>query len=149
MAASRYRIDAPAVNAVALGRDTPPDAPPGLGLVLPASPIGLRRAVQTLAEYARHELHYDSTGYHAQAPDPNAEAWLWVIDAWDDTPRAVGFCVVLEEHPGAWALTWAWLHPFERRRRHLSNAWPFLQSRYAAFSVDRPSGAMQAFLANL
>ncbi|RKQ90518.1 hypothetical protein C8N24_0323 [Solirubrobacter pauli] len=155
MAASRYRIDAPAIAAAALRRATPPNSPPGLALVLPTSPVGLRRAVQTLTDYASSELHstpgvercYDGNGYHAQAPNPSAEAWLWAIEAWDEKPRAIGVCVMLEHAPSTWALTWAWMHPFERRRGHLTKAWPYLQSRYGAFTVDQPSAAMQAFLA--
>lgn len=53
---------------------------------------------------------------------------------------------MLPAQPHAWSMTWVWLHPFERRRGHLSKVWPFMTARYGSFAVDRPSPAMRAFL---
>ncbi len=143
-------MDAPPVDLVALARHTPPGAPVGVGLVLPESPVMLRRAVQTLAEFARRELGYDASGYTAMAPNPDAEAWLWAVDDWDDRARAVGFCILVRDEisRGAWEMTWAWFHPFERGRGRLSRAWPFFERRYGReLVVHERSPAMSAFLA--
>ena len=46
-----------------------------------------------------------------------------------------------------WGLAWVWFHPYERRRRHLSRAWPYFRARFGDFEVERPlSLAMAAFL---
>ena len=46
-----------------------------------------------------------------------------------------------------WGLAWVWLHPFSRRRGHLSGAWHALVDRYGDFpSSQALSRDMDAFL---
>jgi hypothetical protein len=46
------------------------------------------------------------------------------------------------------AMQWIWLHPFARRKGHLSAAWPYFRKRFGAFIVEAPySDGMKAFLA--
>ena len=44
-------------------------------------------------------------------------------------------------------MTWAWFHPHEQRRGHLSHAWPHISKLFPNFIPDPPfSQAMKSFL---
>jgi hypothetical protein len=46
-----------------------------------------------------------------------------------------------------WALQWIWFHPYERRKGHLRNAWPYFLDRFGTFQVEPPlSPAMDKLL---
>ena len=102
------------------------------------SPLAYRKAAEYLAYCFRRELHYDIVQYEANEVD-SAESKLagdrvlmfgqnyytsegngrklfygavcvrWV-DGWIKGP--------------SWTLRWAWFHPYQRNRKHLSRAWP-------------------------
>jgi hypothetical protein len=47
----------------------------------------------------------------------------------------------------SYAMQWIWIHPYARRKGHLSAAWPYFRKRFGAFIVERPySGEMEVFL---
>jgi len=94
-------------------------------------------------------MPFDSCGYSADDPSPDAEVWLWASSHWDGRTYAIGFCILAPMgDERRWTLTRVWFHPFERRRGNLSSAWHFPQERYGGnIPVDGPSIAMEAFLA--
>jgi len=48
--------------------------------------------------------------------------------------------------PPCWSLTWAWLHPYERRKGHLTRAWPILIEMFPNPHMEPPlSEAMERF----
>ena len=49
--------------------------------------------------------------------------------------------------PAGWSLDWVWLHPYFRRRQHLTKAWRQFEQEYGCFHLAKPvSLLMQAFL---
>jgi hypothetical protein len=112
--------------------------------VLAASPVALRRAVETLAYYFKREFGYDFVSYHHESTAV-VEAWLWTKH---DIERAygIGYTVFYRDEDG-WRLATVWLHPYVRREGLLTAAWPTFQARYGSFWVETPwSPAMDAFL---
>lgn len=52
-----------------------------------------------------------------------------------------------EPTPAHWAISFVWFHPWERRRGHLTKAWPFMQAQFPGFYIETPySPEMHAFL---
>lgn len=128
-------------------------------IVGPASPVTWRDATEKLAYYFRRELEYDSPPYTA------AEVENWdlakdrvlvfvkdtVLEDWEDYLYFIGAVGVRwrewDNAPHGWAIAWAWLHPYERRKGHLSKSWPFLLEKFPNFRVEAPiSDAMIGFL---
>lgn len=148
----------------------PPILPGGLFTHNPTrvtidSPLPLRRAVYRLACYFRREFHYDfiQYEYEGRETDPKHVAFLWPCEnarhcCGNDTFTipAIGACCfrwrkyiheeTSEKYEG-YALQWIWLHPFCRRQRLLSDAWPQFREQLGDFLVEPPySDAMEAFL---
>jgi hypothetical protein len=49
--------------------------------------------------------------------------------------------------PASWSIVWAWLHPYERRKGHLTKAWPFIMEMFPSPHVEWPlSSSMGNFL---
>jgi hypothetical protein len=46
-----------------------------------------------------------------------------------------------------WTLDWVWIHPYQRRKGHLTHAWPVFKNMFGDFAVMKPlSSAMNSFL---
>jgi hypothetical protein len=123
----------------------------------PGYPAVLRNAVYRLGVYFRREFEYDFVPWSQDERGPQAMAYLLCgRQAWDARLRDSGFVLFgalgfrwreWTDAPACWSLGWAWLHPFERRRGHLSKVWPALREKYGDFHIRPPlSPAMEAFL---
>ncbi|MEM5372841.1 hypothetical protein V4C53_43530 [Paraburkholderia azotifigens] len=130
-----------------------------------ASPVGLRQALETLARYFKRELGFDFMQYGADETPASKgyipyEAYLFYEPAydrqthWDQrlSQRIFGACCFRQRQTdgrdASWSLDWAWMHPYFRRRQHLTRAWITFEQRYGAgFHVEPPlSLGMEAFL---
>ena len=131
----------------------------GPTLVLPSAAKRLRAAVHASAVAFRREMHFDFVQFPTADDETDRawEAWLWpASDAHYATvrPLAIGACCFRRlrwdhrPHP-VWTMTWAWLHPFARRRGLLSDAWDTFVDRYGDFILEPPlSEAMEGFAAH-
>lgn len=140
-----------------------------LGLIVPlgvvpvtgASQVPIRRAVHRIARYFNREFGYDGVQYNSRERDSNTEtvAFIWTKSSYHDRYHeggvfAFGACCfrwrTYKDQVSSWALQWAWFHGYERRKGHLSKAWPFFEARFGHFDVERPlSPAMQSFVAKM
>lgn len=128
-------------------------------LVGPVSPLSWRRAVEKLAYYFRREFGYDFPPYEAS----EVENWdlakdrvlvfikKTTLEDWEDYFYFVGAVGMRwrkwDDVPHGWGLAWAWLHPYERRKGLLTQAWPFLTEKFPAIRIEAPvSEAMLGFL---
>lgn len=114
----------------------------------------IRKAVEQLALYFKREFGYDFVQYSAKETLHQDRAFLWS----DSTPHngrmqevVYGACCFrwrkYKNHPHGWAMAWCWFHPYERRKGHLSDAWPYFQARFPGFTCEGPfSPAMTGFL---
>lgn len=133
-------------------------------LVLQDSPLSMRRRVEKIGRYFHREFRTDFPPLLAnEKSGPFGcmpfEAYLFVEAARDrleeNRPfpnRFVGAaCFRWQSWTNAepsWELSWIWLHPFSRRRGHLSQAWPQFREKYGSFVVSEVlSRDMEAFLA--
>lgn len=133
-----------------------PDGAP-FHVVGPRSPEPWRQEVERLAYNFKREMHFDFPPYTANESDSDRKPCHDRVLAFSRDIimteyiyfiGAIGFR--LDECPGQpprWCATWAWLHPYERGRGHLANAWPFLLEMFPAPHFERPlSQAMEQFL---
>ncbi len=136
-------------------------------VVGPESPLSWRKAVEDLAYYCQNELGFE-TGFFSANEGSDARFqrdrvlvfYRQEIKERQPSPRnpkdfinyysffgAVGVRWRDWGHtPATWSLDWAWVHPYERRRGHLSEAWPFLLRMFPNPHIEHPSEAMKAFL---
>jgi hypothetical protein len=121
--------------------------------VSPRSPLRLRRAVETIAQFFRREFHYDFCQYDAtERPDPRDAVFLWLETCNDPGgARALGAACFRwrqwQDAPPGLALAFCWLHPHYRGKGVLAASWPLFRERLGDFVVERPlSKAMQRFL---
>jgi hypothetical protein len=158
---NHYDIRLPFVKAGANSHaaEAPEGAP--FEVLGPRSPFRWRMAAEKLAYYFRREFRYDFPPYKA------SESKNGAVDCFHDRVLlfhkpdlaasiqgltyffgAVGVrWMVWEDFPACWCLGWAWLHPYERRRGHLTNAWPYILKMFPNPSLSYPvSAAMEAFL---
>jgi hypothetical protein len=114
------------------------------------SPKSHRRAVWKIAQFFRREFHYDliQYGYEGDDDDFTHAAYLWVPDCAVDGFRV--HCIgatCFRKRGDRMAMQWIWLHPFWRRQRLLTRAWPRFQQAHGSFDVETPlSDAMKGFL---
>jgi len=126
-----------------------------------ASPLKWRQAAERLACYFRREFQYDFPPYRATEEDGDDEVsrdrvLIFGRNTWSRTGAvgifffgAVGVRWVEDEDdaPPCWSLEWAWFHPYERGKGHLSRAWPHLLQLFPDPSLAHPlSKAMIEFL---
>ena len=162
----RYRIQLPSMSwpdgrTLMLG-----DKKEELHEVSLSEPLRYRKAVEKLAYYFRREFGYDFPPYtadNALSFDQRTDVvFMWIGQGWDDHigRRSVGYGACAFDYEtcdfpdvetcgadGHWFLTWAWFHPYERRKGHLSGAWPYFQERFGDFGVQYPiSESMKTFL---
>jgi hypothetical protein len=128
--------------------------------VAPVDHIRYRKAVEKIAYFFRREFGYDFPPYTAtENTDADIDGtnpsvvfmWLGRDVDWSGNKKAIayGACGFGRDFNDKhrWCLSWVWFHPYERRRQHLSNAWPYFHERFGAFSIDTPlSLEMQVFL---
>ena len=121
----------------------------GLAAVVTAkSNMALRVAAENCATffliehgYARQFDRYDEENYLAYLWGEPAEGRVAIYGA-------CCFRFRQYEAGGSYAMQWIWLHPYARRRGHLTAAWPYFRKRFGAFVVEPPySDGMEAFLA--
>lgn len=111
-----------------------------------------RDAVEQLGRYFRREFSYDFLPYtareHERVGDGTLQAYLLFdpVEVRDVVLRPIGACSFLLRQD-RWMMNWIWLHPFARRRGHLTKAWQFFHKCYNNFDVQHPlSSAMESFL---
>lgn len=111
-----------------------------------------RKAVETLARYFKREEDYDFLQYTAAEKDPIDIAFLWT------PPETAGLTGLIVPCVGAccfrkeetWRLDWVWIHPFCRRRKLLTGAWPKFKEQFGEFDIEPPlSEAMEKALEKL
>ncbi len=134
----------------------------GLALVSIRSPRVYKNAVERIAYYFKREFHYDFPQYLASehsvvkrhrrpdSDDSNLLAFLW-YDA-DETNYAeaewptFGACC-FRLRGDRWVFDWVWFHLYERRKGHLTRAWPLFRAMFGDFGIAPPvSPALQRFL---
>jgi len=111
----------------------------------------LRKPVFQIATYFHREMGFDFVQYSTDQLSTTDSAFLFAYSPDIDVHFGIGAaCFRLVEWstaPACFSLEWAWIHPFFRRHRFLSQAWPHFVRRYERFHVSHPrSEAMQAFL---
>ena len=121
------------------------------------SPLQHRKAVRKMAEFFHRESCYDFVMYGrgGKDTDPKHVAFLFLPhEAGGVTdlriPCVGGTCFRWREwtdSPPGYAMQWVWMHPFYRRKKLLSRAWPEFRKQFGDFHVEPPlSDAMKAFL---
>lgn len=131
-------------------------------VVGPESPKSWRKEVFNLARNFKREQLYDFIPYNCQEPDDPQSQFDRVLVFYDSDPNnytfwgAVGITRRVDgpidaseedKHFPCWALSWAWLHPWQRRQGHLTNAWPYILKMYPNLNIEEPfSPAMIGFL---
>lgn len=115
-----------------------------------SSPYIVRKAVATLGMVFRREFGFDFAPYDVLHPD-GTQVWLWVFPTYDDrhgNDVLVAFGAAGFSFDPPWTLTWAWFHPFMRRKGYFSAMWPTFRERYGTFPIEEPlSDSMEAFVA--
>ncbi len=118
-------------------KEASPDMP--FLVIGPKSPVSWRKAVESMAYYFRREMHFDFPPYGVTETDFSPELGRDRVLVFPKTTVIEGFLDVCyfigavgvrwrewTDAPASWCVTWAWLHPYERRQGHLTKAWPFL-----------------------
>lgn len=150
---SYLRIDAPLVDRIELDKtwhDLPGGPEAGLaGQITPKSPLKFRKAVQEMAYYFKREMKFDFVQFATgDKQDP------YIVYVWNDpsvhygnyaTPLIGAAC--FRPRGDICGLQWVWIHPYHRRQKLLTKAWPFFQEMHGGFDVEGPySQAMLGFL---
>jgi hypothetical protein len=139
------------------GADVRPVPEPDIAAVVtPRSPLVLRGAVEALAHCFQREMGSDAVQFDARDDNPDDyRAYLWAaytdgLEALFSAPdklSIVGAAVFRKRLPDAYGLQWIWLHPYHRRKSHLSTSWPYFVKRLKRFFVEPPlSAAMHGFV---
>ncbi len=132
-------------------------------LVLPTSPLLMRKRVEKFAKHFKREMNFDFPQFEASESTRDSyfvpyEAFIFhksANDLWfGEGPvkqRFFGACCFRwrewENAPAEWSLDWIWFHPYFRSRGYLKEAWPFLEKRYGQFHIAEPlSCSMEKFL---
>lgn len=106
--------------------------------------VSLRKAVYQCALYFRREFNYDFVQFGVQ--DTSDYCAFLFIDKHLYEPTVVGACCFIRV-PSGWHLDWVWMHPYQRGKGRLSEAWPYFRKWFGDFTLEHPlSPAMQAFL---
>jgi hypothetical protein len=109
----------------------------------------LMEIASEFARYFQREHHYTFPPFDTTS-DLDGRA-VYLIGSGGAWLGACGFSPVgarsKDVPPANWMLDWAWLHPFYRQKRLLSNAWPEFEAAHGEFLILEPlSLAMQAFI---
>jgi hypothetical protein len=122
----------------------------GLAAVVTAkSNMALRVAADNCAGFFLREHGY-MRQFDRFDIDEKYRAYLWGEPA-EGRVKIYGACCFRfreYEKGGSYAMQWMWLHPYARRKGHLTAAWPYFRKRFGAFIAEPPyTEAMEAFLA--
>jgi hypothetical protein len=124
----------------------------------PESPLSYRKAARLLAEDFANNAHFSPAPYEAnEAQDywPGyARDRVLLFSKPVDSEKICCFGAVgirwkkYDDLPEAgWFMTWAWFHPSEQRKGHLTTAWPHILRLFPNFIPDPPlTPAMESFL---
>ena len=125
----------------------------------PQSPLSWLKAVEGMAYYFKRELKFESPAFVVNDRfDPEAQRdrvlvfYKREILERKPTPRntkdffnayiflgAIGIRWKQEKNDStSWSLPWVWIHPYERRKGHLTNAWPSLLKMFPNPLVEKP-----------
>jgi hypothetical protein len=124
----------------------------GLSPVRPRIPRHLQ-VVNRFGRYLSREQGYD---FPLEWDDENGESRAYFFTSWRSlmtvtTIQPVG-CAVFQKYSSAdpWQFEWAWIHPYERGRGHMTNAWPKFKEEFGDFTIQQPlSFGMKVFLTKL
>jgi hypothetical protein len=119
-------------------------------VVTAKSNMALRVAVDNCAGYFLREHDY-MRQFDRFDDDEKYRAYLWGEPAEGRVAIYGACCFRFREYKNgsAYALQWIWLHPYARRKGHLSAAWPYFRKRFGfgAFIAEPPyTEGMKAFL---
>jgi hypothetical protein len=134
----------------------------------PQSPVSWLNAVEQMAYYFKRELKFDFVPFWADewldnALERDRVLVFYQTEILDHKPtpknpkdfkNAYTFYGAIgvrwqqwDDAPASWWVPWIWLHPYERRRGHLTGAWPYLLKMFPNPCIERPvSPSMQSFL---
>lgn len=137
----------------------PYESPAGASFIVigPKSPLSYRKAIRDMAADFANHAHYSPAPYDANEAEYNPSylrdrVLLFSNSHGPDKIRcfgAVGFrWQKYDDVPGpGWFMMWAWFHPSEQRKGHLTNAWPHLLKSFPGFIPIFPwSPAMIEFM---
>jgi hypothetical protein len=121
----------------------------------PNSPKPWRKEVERLAYYFRREMGFDFAPYTADESDNSLEVdrdrvLAFTKEEWGRV-RFVGAVGIRwrewDDAPSGWSVSWAWVHPYERRKGYLAKVWPFVLEMFPNPRIEPPvSTAMKRFL---
>lgn len=125
----------------------------GLYNVYENSPKSIKNAVYKIAQYFRREFRYDFVQY-AQEEDfteDESQIFIWTHREYTTNEVVIGAARFnwrkWKDAPDGWALSWVWIHPFEREKGRLSNSWPIFKKKFGDFFVEPPlSNAIRHFM---
>lgn len=112
------------------------------------------KALEQFGKYFRSEFDYDFSPYtvseNLQKGDERIQSFLFFNphEAYDIVARPIGACgFLLQDGYEHWVMNWVWMHPYARRKGHLTKAWPYFLQRYKEFRILTPiSNSMDLFL---
>ncbi|WP_203962760.1 hypothetical protein [Actinocatenispora thailandica] len=115
-------------------------------VVLEATSVQNRYAVEQFAHQFRRETRYDFAPFNAT--DEDAHGVLLLARRFRATfPIAAGAAGFTVDDDGEWCMNWIWVHPYERGDELIDRAWDELEVRYGQFRIEPPySPAMESFL---
>lgn len=128
----------------------PYESPQGAPFIVigPESPLSYRKAVRAMAADFANSTHYSPAPYDANEAEYEPSYFrdrvlLFRGPHGSDKIRcfgAVGFrWQKYDDVPGpGWFMTWAWFHPAEQRKGHLTKAWPYLLQSFPGFIPTFP-----------
>ena len=112
-------------------------------LLVPVTSSAHRQAAEYFGKQFRRELGYTLEPY--EATDAESETVL-ILSRFQASFSLAAGAAGLSRTDDGWLLTWVWLHPHERGRGLLDQAWDELEERYGDFAIEAPySGAMRRF----
>jgi hypothetical protein len=117
-------------------------------LVTSKSRMPLREAAENCNTFLIREHGYKRQ-FDRYDDDQKYLAYVWGEPAEGRVAIYGGCCFRFREYEkeSAYDMQWIWLHPYARRRGHLSAAWPYFRKRFGAFLVEPPySDGMKLFL---
>lgn len=108
-------------------------------LVAPRSPIRLRRIAEQLGLQFTRETRFDSGIYSAKAPSGSVlllPSPRWQLAYARLVAGAVG--MVPSEDPEYPGISWVYVHPYERGRGLVDDAWDFILSTWSGIKFLGP-----------
>lgn len=146
----------------------------GILIVSNDSPICIKKATEKIARYFFYELGFDFVPFRADEwtkvryyrhlnregtrheTDDSLRCFVW-YDTSNDSIGNLRLPVIgaacfrgwinSKDQRRVWRLAWIWIHPYRRRKKMLSRAWPLFERMFGLFYVESPfSDGMDLFL---